>query len=110
MKSLNEYKKEYDAMDDETNDFQVFKNIYGQQRATLSEEFKGVVLPEFLPLVLECIEKGPESFYIVLHTGQKFVYYSSKARLVPMYAKGKKGKKIYLPPHNFMKYFSFLKK
>lgn len=109
MKSLKELQKEYDALDDDANDWQVFNKSYAIQRATLSEEFKGVVLPEFEPLVKECIEKAPESFYILLHTGQKFVYYSSKARLVPMYDKGKKGKKIYLPPHNFMKYFSFLK-
>lgn len=109
MKSLKEWQEQYDNLDDDCNDFKAFNASYGIKRAALSEEFKGIVLPEFEPLVKECIEKAPESFYITLHTGQRYVYYCSKARLVPMYEKGRKGKKIYLPPHNFMKYFSFLK-
>lgn len=110
MRSSKELKEEFDSLPNEASDFKAFNLSYAIVRAENSEEFRSVVLPQFEPLVKECIEKAPESFYIMLHTGQRFVYYCSKCRLVPMYEKGKKGKSIYLPPHNFMKYFSFLNK
>ena len=52
MKSLKEWQEQYDNLDDDCNDFKAFNASYGIKRAALSEEFKGIVLPEFEPLVL----------------------------------------------------------
>lgn len=106
MKSLKEWQAKYDALEPDAEDYMVDYVLGGIERASLSEEFKGMVLFEFEPLTKECIEKAPESFYIKLHTGQKYVYYSSKALLIPLLKWGKRGQKVFLPPHSFMKYFS----
>lgn len=78
---------------------------YQLQRATLSEEFKKNVLPAFLRTAKECIEKADESFFITLLDGRRFVYYSSKARLVQLLSKGRKGPSQYLPPNKFLRHF-----
>lgn len=110
MKPSKEILSEIESLKEDANDFLYFNKSIQLKKALLSEEFKNQVLPQFLPLTKECIEKAPESFFITLHSGQRYVYYCSTARLVPIYKKGKKGKTIYLTPNYFLKYFSFLKK
>jgi len=109
MKSSKQYQEEIDALDENAFWHEITEKYNGLQRAIFSEAFKAVVLPQFMPLVKECIEKSAESFFILLHTGQKYIYYSSKARLVPVHEKGKQGQNVFLLPLNFMQYFAFIK-
>ena len=105
MKSSKDIQAEIDALQPDDNDWRYWK-LEGQlNRAILSEEFREVALPTLKAKTNQCEEKADESFFITLQDGKRFVYYSSKGRLVPIYAKGKKGRGVKVPPLRLLAYF-----
>ena len=115
MKSVQEAKlayeeasKEVNARDEEADIFRLMNKKKVILRARRSELFAYKVLPEFLPLVKECVEKGHESYYITLNNGKRYIYYPTSSKLHTI-VNGRSARKITLYPNQFFKYFSFLK-
>lgn len=115
MKSVEEAKlayeqerKEANARNDESDIFRLMNKQNVILRARRSELFAHKVLPEFLPLVKECVEKGQESYYITLNNGKKYIYYPTSSML-HIIVNGRSARKIKLYPNQFLKYFSFLR-
>ncbi len=104
MDSAASIQQKIDSLTGEESEFEYQRLRNQLQRATLSEEFKKNVLPAFLRTAKECVEKADESFFITLQNGRKFVYYCSKASLVELLSKGRKGKRFYVPPHKFLRH------
>lgn len=114
MKSVEQAKKDYqdllslaNSRDEESDIFKLINKDRTIARAKRSELFAYEILPKFLPLVKECVEKGNESYYITLNDGRRYVYYPTKCNLRTL-VNGKQTKKIMLEPKRFLKYFSFL--
>lgn len=116
MKSVEQAQKDYQELlslansrDEESDMFRLMNKGKAIVRAKRSEAFAHKVLPKFLPLVKECVERGSESYYITLNDGRKYVYYPTKCNLRTI-VNGKQARKIILEPNRFLKYFSFLEK
>jgi hypothetical protein len=79
------------------------------KKAKVSERFRVYLLDRFLnkEYVLECIEKGSESFYIKLSNGRNYVYYVTKEKLKE-FVKDGRNITIDLGIYDFLFFFDFL--
>jgi hypothetical protein len=107
MESVKQVQKNIDSLTDDDNDMRFYNAFNKLERAKKSENFKLNVLPIFIPMVKECIEKAQESYYITIPDGRKYIYYPTKHKLHTIVG-NKHTRKIYLHVNGFLKYFSFI--
>jgi hypothetical protein len=96
-----------DFSDEDINRYVSLRNKL--RKSKKSEKFRIYLLDRFLEkeYVLECIEKGSESFYIKLSNGRNYVYYVTKEKLKE-FVKGGRNIIINLNIDDFLSFFDYL--